>query len=140
MSVADVRASVRRFGRVRFENAFDAGEKFSEPIGLRDHRFYTECSRQRFPEDVFQHSVNDDGNVWLLGPEERGRLDAVHSGHGEIQGNEVGMDGGCFLKGFGTVGSFPANFVAMMLEKRANGAANRHFVFYDKNAFCHYWE
>jgi hypothetical protein len=49
------------------------------------------------------------------------------------------MQGSGFFKGFGTVGSFAANFVVMVLEKRANGAANGGFVFYDKNAFCHYW-
>jgi len=50
------------------------------------------------------------------------------------------MDGGGFFESFRAVGSFAANLVAMMLEKRANGAANGSFVFYDKNAFCHYWE
>ena len=140
MSVADVRASVWRVGRVGFENVFDASEEFGEPIGLGDNRFYAEGGRQRFPEHVFEHGVNDDGNAWRFGPEERGSLDAVHSGHREIQGNEIGMQGGCFLKAFGTVGSFAANLVATMLEKRANGAANGGFVFYDKNAFCHYWE
>jgi hypothetical protein len=138
MSVADVRASVRGVGRVGFENVFDAGEEFGESIGLGDYSFYAEGSRERFPEDVFEHGVDDDGNAWRFGPEERGSLDPVHSRHGEVKGNEVGMQSGGLFKGFGTVGSFAANLVVMMLEKSANGAANGSFVFYDKNAFCHY--
>jgi len=118
----------------------DVVRTLAEAIGLGDDRFYAECSRQRFPEDVFQHGVNDDGNARRIGPEKRGSLDPVHSRHGEIQGNEVGMDGGGFFESFRAVGSFAANLVAMMLEKRANGAANGGFVFYDKNALCHYRE
>ncbi len=62
---------------------------------------------------------------------------AVHEGHGEIQGNEVGAQRGGFFEGLDAVDSFATNFKVMEFEERANGAPDNDFVFNDENALGH---
>ena len=120
------------------EKGFDAGEEDVEAVGLGDDSGDTKGRSERFTQDVAEHRINDDRDERQPGAEQRSGFNAVHVRHGEIEDDEVGLKGDCFIDGFDTIRSFTANFKrGMVLQKNAHRISNGNFVFNNENAFGH---
>jgi hypothetical protein len=121
-----------------FQEGVDAREQHGETIGLGDNGGNAERGGKPFAKDVSEHGVNDDWGVGRPASQQRGSLDAIHLGHGEIEDDEVGLKGACFFNCFDAVSSFAADFkTRLVVEKNANRIPYGNFVFDDEDALGH---
>jgi hypothetical protein len=121
-----------------FEQSFDAGEENSQAIGLGNDGGDAERGGEVLAENVAEHGVHNDRGNGHPASDERGGLDAVHVGHGEIQDDEIGLESPSFFDCLDTVDGLAANFkTRLVLQENANSISNGDFVFDDEDAFGH---
>src|ERR1700737_1839275 len=75
------------------------------------------------------HSEKDDGSSGQHASENRGGLEAVHHGHGDIEQDDIRLKTPGFFDGFHTVGGFITNVkVRALAKKHLEGRSDGAFV------------